>query len=80
MTNTSKAPARTGAELLVEESIQREHPMARYAKDDHGVMREGSATWPAAKKLRKATAVKIMSAAVALPNTCIFMQFAIAAG
>jgi hypothetical protein len=47
--------------------------MVRNASDDHGDMRVGLATWPNAKSPRKASAVRTMSAAVALPNERIFM-------
>jgi hypothetical protein len=48
MANTNTAPARAGAPLVLEELNHREHPIARYASDDHGVMRKGLAIWPAA--------------------------------
>jgi hypothetical protein len=48
--------------------------MARYANDDHGVMRVGLATWPAAKSPRKASAVRTMIAAVTLPKEFKFID------
>src|SRR4051812_29275224 len=71
--NTKRPPTRTGRPLVREESIHKAHPITRYASDDHGAMRVGLATWPAAKSPRKASAVRAMTAAVALPNKWIFM-------
>jgi hypothetical protein len=71
--NANRAPARNCAPFPLDELIHSEHPMAKYANDDHGDMRVGLATWPNAKSPRKASAVRTMSAAVALPNERIFM-------
>src|SRR3954467_13186167 len=52
------APGRISAALSLDRWAQREHPMARYANDDQGVMRDGLAMWPAAKSPRKPSAVR----------------------
>src|SRR5580765_421813 len=36
--NVNKTPARSGAPFSLDASIHREHPMARYANDDHGAI------------------------------------------
>src|SRR4051812_1900042 len=44
MANANRAPTRSGAPFVLDASVHREHPMARYANDDHGAMRVGLAT------------------------------------
>src|SRR5690349_21762566 len=57
MANANRAPLRRYAPFPLDEYIHRDHPAARYANEDHGAMRVGLATWPAAKSTRKASAV-----------------------
>ena len=46
MTNTNTAPARTRVPLLLDEWIHRQHPITRYANDDHGAMSVGPPSGP----------------------------------
>ena len=65
-------PMPRAALFWLDESIHKQHPITRYAKEDHGVIRVGLAMWPAAKNPRKTIAVKTTIPAVALPKRWIF--------